>query len=164
MEDNKIIKDVILNCQWNVWYHHSLNNWLIGGYRKIFEIKSIRDFWEFHNNINCLGGINNLHFFIMRDGITPVYEDIKNRAGGTWSMLVPLQKAYLSWEFIAIQLVGETLSINPLSITGISINVKSDVSVIKIWNNNKTTNKIDQLTKIPNLQSEIIYRQHKLVN
>jgi len=61
-------------------------------------------------------------------------------------------------------LIGETLSTNPLSITGISINVKSDVSVIKIWNNNKGSNSASQLAKIPNLQSEIIYRQHKLVN
>jgi|SaaInlV_150m_DNA_3_1039698.scaffolds.fasta_scaffold68230_1 hypothetical protein len=162
--ENTDIDDIKLNCQWDVWYHHSLNNWLIGGYRKIFEIKTMRDFWEFHNNIDCLGGINNLHFFIMRAGITPIYEDIKNRAGGTWSMLAPMQKAYASWEHVAVKLIGETLSTNPLSITGISINVKSDVSVIKIWNNNKGSNSASQLAKIPNLQSEIIYRQHKLVN
>jgi hypothetical protein len=160
MDNNEDIK---FNCAWNVWYHHSLDDWTIGGYRKIFEIKTVRDFWLFHNNIGCLGGINNLHFFIMRDGITPIYEDKKNCYGGTWSMLVPLNKVNSTWISVAAKLMGETLSNNPLTITGISTNVKSDVGVVKIWNNNKMSSNASQLENIPNVQSDIIYKQHKVV-
>ena len=54
MDNNEEIK---FNCQWDVWYHHSLDDWSVAGYRKIFEIKTVKDFWNFHNNIGCLGGL-----------------------------------------------------------------------------------------------------------
>ena len=41
---------------WDVWYHHSLNDWTVSGYRKIFSILNIKTFWDFHNNIDCIGG------------------------------------------------------------------------------------------------------------
>lgn len=54
------------NTNWEIWYHHSLNDWSVNGYKKIWNINNIKTFWEFHNNIDCIGGINNLHFFMMR--------------------------------------------------------------------------------------------------
>ena len=161
MDSNTEIK---FNSHWDLWYHHTLDDWTIGGYRKIFTIKTVADFWNVFNNIDCLGGINNVHYFLMRKGITPTYEDPKNEFGGTWSMLTSSDKdkAYETWEFLATRLVGETLVDDPLSITGLSINVKSDMSVIKIWNNNTSQNSVTKLPKIPNLQSDIIYKKHQV--
>ena len=70
------------NSEWNLWYHHELNNWRVDGYRKIFHVKNIKEFWDLHNNIDCLGGITNQHFFLMRDNILPIWEDSANRNGG----------------------------------------------------------------------------------
>lgn len=155
-------EEIYLNTPWSIWYHHSLDDWSIGGYRNIHTIKTVNDFWRFFNNIECIGGINNLHFFMMREGITPRYEDKGNMYGGSWSMLVPMQKAYDLWETICVGLIGETLIQDSLSVTGVSINVKNGISVIKIWNNNKQKNDIRQLPQFKNLSSEIIYRQHKV--
>lgn len=158
--DNK--DDIELNSQWDIWYHHSIDDWNIKAYRKIFEIKTVNEFWKFFNNIDCLGGINNLHFFMMRQGITPIYEDQKNRNGGVWSMLTQPNKSYSLWETIAVKMIGETLVKDSLSITGLSINLKNGIPVIKIWNNDKTKSSVSFLPALPHLTSDIVYRHHKL--
>jgi hypothetical protein len=152
------------NTGWDVWYHHSLNDWSIGGYRKIFSISNIKNFWDFHNNIECIGGINNLHFFMMRKGITPIYEDTKNRNGGVWSILVPMAKAYDVWEEISAGMCGEYLIKDMAMITGLSINFnsKNNVSVIKIWNNDRIKNDISILPQFLKQYGNIIYRKHQL--
>ena len=152
----------VFNTSWDIWYHHSLNDWSIGGYKRIFPIDNIKTFWDFHNNINCLGGITNLNFFMMRRDITPIWEDLKNRNGGCWSILVPLINAYTIWEELAILMVGENLVQDSVIITGLSINVKSNTSVIKIWNNNRSYNDAKLLPSFLKQYGNIIYRNHQL--
>lgn len=151
-----------LNTSWEIWYHHSLNDWSISGYRKIFSINNIKNFWDFHNNIDCIGGINNLNFFIMRKNITPIWEDPKNRSGGCWSILVPVSKAYEVWEELCVLMIGENLVKESYIITGISINQKNNVSVFKIWNNDRSKSDIKLLPSFLNQFGKIIYNKHNL--
>ena len=151
--------DYPLNSSWSIWYHHTLNDWYLSGYKKIFSIKSIKNFWDFHNNLDCLGGITNAQFFLMRDPTTPRWEDPSNRNGGAWSILVPVQDAHEVWEQIAVRLVGETLG---HGITGISINQKSNISVIKIWNSDKNIRDASILCNVVQKYGNILYRPHKL--
>lgn len=147
---------------WHVWYHHSLNEWTLRGYKRIFTITNIKEFWDFHNNIECIGGINNLHFFLMRDGVTPIWEDAENRNGGAWSVLVPLDQAYHVWEQLAVAMVGGTLL--PEGCTGISINQKNNVSIIKIWNADKGIKDIALLPEVVRKFGNVIYRPHKVTH
>ena len=95
---------------WNLWYHHELNNWRIDGYRKIFHIKNIKDYWDLNNNIDCLGGITNQHFFLMRDNILPIWEDTSNRNGGSWSIkLNDISNVYNIWLKLSMMMLGETI-------------------------------------------------------
>ena len=80
------LQNAAFSTPWHLWYHHELDNWKISGYRKIFTINTISDFWDLHNNIEYIGGINNQNFFLMRDGVEPIWEDPKNRNGGCWSI------------------------------------------------------------------------------
>ena len=50
-----------------LWYHHDKDNWSINGYKKIFELLLIKDFWCIYNNWDKLGGITSKHFFIMNE-------------------------------------------------------------------------------------------------
>lgn len=147
---------------WDIWYHHTLNDWTVSGYRKIFSLTNIKTFWDFHNNINCIGGIGNLHFFMMRKDITPVYEDIKNRNGGCFSILVPVDEASDIWEKLAALLCGETLIKDNYAITGISMNARPNVYVLKIWNNDRTKNDPKILPDFLKKYGNIIYQKHKL--
>uniref|UniRef100_A0A6C0M0P2 Eukaryotic translation initiation factor 4E family protein n=1 Tax=viral metagenome TaxID=1070528 RepID=A0A6C0M0P2_9ZZZZ len=157
--DPEISQDYPLNCTWSIWYHHTLNDWYLSGYKKIFSIANIKDFWNFHNNLDCLGGITNAQFFMMRESVTPVWEDPQNRNGGCWSILVPVQDAQNVWENIAVQLVGDTPD---NGITGISINQKNNISVIKIWNSDKNQRSTSILTESIQKYGNILYRPHKV--
>ena len=57
MENNNNFKN-----EWNLWYHHQKDNWSLDGYRKLYTIKNISDFWNLYNNWDKIGGIRNKHF------------------------------------------------------------------------------------------------------
>jgi len=131
---------------WNVWYHHMKDNWKLSGYRKIYDISNIKNFWELYNNWNRLGGILSKQFFVMKNNITPLWEDKMNINGGCWSLKININLADKLWEYLSILLVGEKIYDND-NINGLSICVKkNNICVIKIWikdnnNNIKLLNK-----------------------
>lgn len=131
---------------WNVWYHHMKDNWKLSGYRKIYNISNIKNFWELYNNWNRLGGILSKQFFVMKNNITPLWEDKMNINGGCWSLKININLAEKLWEYLSILLVGENIYDNN-NINGLSICVKkNNICVIKIWikdnnNNIKLLNK-----------------------
>ena len=131
---------------WNVWYHHTKDNWKLSGYRKIYNISNIKNFWELYNNWNRLGGILSKQFFVMKNNITPLWEDKMNINGGCWSLKININLAEKLWEYLSILLVGENIYDND-NINGLSICVKkNNICVIKIWvkdnnNNIKLLNK-----------------------
>ena len=131
---------------WNVWYHHTKDNWKLSGYRKIYNISNIKNFWELYNNWNRLGGILSKQFFVMKNNITPLWEDKMNINGGCWSLKININLADKLWEYLSILLVGEKIYDND-NINGLSICVKkNNICVIKIWikdnnNNIKLLNK-----------------------
>lgn len=131
---------------WKVWYHHTKNNWKLSGYRKIYNISNIKNFWELYNNWNKLGGILSKQFFVMKNNITPLWEDKMNINGGCWSLKININLADKLWEYLSILLVGENIYDND-NINGLSICVKkNNICVIKIWikdnnNNIKLLNK-----------------------
>ena len=131
---------------WNVWYHHTKNNWKLSGYRKIYNITNIQNFWELYNNWNKLGGILSKQFFVMKNNITPLWEDKMNINGGCWSLKININISEKLWEYLSILLVSENIYKNN-NINGLSICVKkNNICVIKIWvkdnnNNIKLLNK-----------------------
>ena len=151
--------DLKLGDTWNVWYHHILNDWTLSGYKKIYTINTIKDFWDIYNNINLIEELNNLHLYFMRDNVTPIWEDNNNKNGGAWSILVNSDHAFELWEKLSVDLVSETIFNN--NINGISINQKNNIFIIKIWNNNKNLKNNTILPSYLNSYGNIIYKPHK---
>ena len=152
--------------EWNIWYHHTKNNWKIDGFNKIFKLSNIKDFWDFNNNINYLGGVNSHHFFMMKNNVNPIWEDENNKNGGCWSIKIPTEKAYELWIKLSLYLVSETvIEKNESSdiVNGISICAKNPMtSVVKIWNNDNKKNSI-KLLPVDLLNEygyNIIYKSH----
>ena len=157
------------NSEWNLWYHHELNNWRIDGYRKIFHLKNIKDFWDLHNNIDCLGGVTNQHFFLMRDNILPIWEDTANRNGGSWSIkLNDISNVFNIWLKLATMMMGETIvkdEKHKLSklVVGLSINLRNqNTCIIKIWNRDASLQSIKLLNDEINKEFgyNIIYKKN----
>jgi hypothetical protein len=77
--------------------------------------------------------------FIMRDGITPMWEDPKNRNGGCFSYKISNKNVFEVWRDLTYVLIGESLSANVTfvsSVTGITISPKKNFCIVKIWMTN----------------------------
>ena len=156
--------DTVLKNKWNLWYHHEKDNWKISGYNKFYDISTISDFWTIYNNWNKVGGISSKHFFLMQDGISPIWEDPININGGCWSFKVHENQCEDLWEDLSIYLVCDQLCPTiPDEIVGISIcSKKNNNVVIKIWNKKSKNNSLKLINEkiLKRWGTDIIYIAH----
>jgi hypothetical protein len=144
----------ILNSKWRVSIHNiHKSDWNLESYDDIYEFDSIGNFWRFFNNFQMLDKINNF-VFIMRDGITPIWEDLNNRNGGICSFKIDMYnrggRNELCSEImtcISLLVVNESFVSNNECINGLSYSIKNRSIFIKFWIKDFMTNKkfIDKL-------------------
>ena len=116
--------------EWALWYHHDKDNWKVSDFKKIYNIKTIEDYWQLYNNWDKINdGVNQKHFFLMQAGISPVWEDPENKKGGCWSFKVHASQSQDLWDDLSNYMVIENLSSKLNSITGISICLKKIIIV-----------------------------------
>jgi hypothetical protein len=146
LEPNKMI----LKSKWNLWIHSTRDrNWNIDSYENIFSFETVDDILKITLNFQKLG-IKHQHFFIMRNGIHPTWEDINNRQGCTCSFRTEIEYVGHNdsipmielWEYLIYSILGETLFDDNSIINGLSLTPKNNWAIIKIWNknNNDLTN------------------------
>jgi hypothetical protein len=136
------IKEQPLNNKWIIWRHVISNtNWKLDSFDKLFEINSIYDFWCFFANLENINFRNNT-IYIMRDNITPLWEDPKNRNGGTCSIRIEKTKVIPYITELCAYMVNEFLlnDDDDLEINGMSITSYGNWTYIKILNKNKEIN------------------------
>ena len=151
---------------WNVWYHHTKDNWTINGYKKIFKIDNGIDFWKIYNNWESLGGITSRHFFLMKNDTQPVWEDPVNTNGGCWSFKIVDSMATELWEDLSVLIVSNEL-VQGTEALGLSITLKkNNTCVVKIWNDNSNKNSIKYINKsiLKKWGTDIIYIAHMAEN
>ena len=153
-----------LSDTYTLWFHHvNDNNWSEESYIKLMEICSLKDLWEIRNSLpNVTSGM----FFLMRDTISPRWEDINNIDGGYWTFRVMKKDSSEVWYNLMSALVGNTLtkdSANYQEINGISISPKINNAIIKIWNNDATKHSSAILAgSVPGIvPEEAHYRKHQ---
>lgn len=151
------------NSKWNVWYHHTKDDWKIDGYRNIYTIDNVKNYWKLFNNWDELGGVSGKHYFIMKEGVTPIWEDENNRNGGCWSFKVEDNDSQNIWNDLSLYLVTESISKIKDDILGISICLKkNNNSIVKIWNKNSNNNDNELLSNdiLEKWGSNVIYIAH----
>jgi len=155
--------DIIQLDKWSLWYHHEKDNWKLSGYKKIYEITDSNNFWKLYNNWDKIKGINYKHYFLMRDNITPIWEDIENIKGGCWSFKVNEENTFNLWLDLSVYLVCNQLLINNSDLVGLSVCLKkNNNSVIKIWNKNSKNSSLNNINIdiIKKWGTDIIYIAH----
>jgi len=163
--DNKLM-DNNIDSTWNVWYHHTKDNWTVDGYKKIYKIENGLDFWKLYNNWESLGGITARHFFLMKDDTKPVWEDPINMKGGCWSYKILDSMAAELWEDLSVLIVTNELVQGTTSL-GLSITLKkNNTCVVKIWNDDSNKNSIKHINKniLKKWGTDIIYIAHMAEN
>jgi hypothetical protein len=147
-----------LNSDWVLWSHNMvLNDWSLNGYEKLFSIANISEFWKIMNNLEQIG-LNCMHLYIMREGVTPIWEDENNRDGGICSFKIDYHKSLELIERLCAEMILENLihdennnkiinEINGISISP-KINARNNWVIVKIWNKNNTHDTSKLLNKV----------------
>ena len=102
--------------------------------------------------------------FAMRSGITPMWEDPKNRTGGCFSFKVINKQVFEVWKALFYAMCGETLCINKQHsklVNGITISPKRNFCIVKIWLENCSLQDPNIVIDIPNLQKQgCLFKKH----
>ena len=125
-----------LNGKWNILAHlpHD-TDWTIKSYKKISTMSNVEEAIAITETLPDIL-IKNCMLFVMRDGITPVWEDPQNRNGGCFSYKVSNKHVHEVWRDLTYVILGETISSHQKfvsCVTGITISPKKNFCIIKIW-------------------------------
>jgi hypothetical protein len=125
-----------LQDKWKLWAHlpHD-TDWSPRSYKEVMTLDSVESTIALCETIpekmvtNCM-------LFLMRNGVLPMWEDPRNRAGGCFSYKVANKTVTSTWMQLSYSTVGETLTQDRnvrQNITGITISPKKNFCIIKIW-------------------------------
>ena len=125
-----------LSCRWTIWAHlpHD-TDWSVNSYKKIYTLGNVEETIAITETLPEVL-VKNCMLFIMREGISPVWEDPQNRNGGCFSYKISNKNVHEVWKEMSYVLMGETISSDiafSLNVTGITISPKKNFCIIKIW-------------------------------
>jgi hypothetical protein len=128
-----------LRYKWNLWAHLPQDpDWTVKSYKKIYQFKTVEEAIAITESLPA-DLVKNCMLFIMRDGVTPMWEDPKNRNGGCFSYKVSNKNVFEVWRDLTYVLIGESISTNSVfvnCVTGITISPKKNFCIVKIWMTN----------------------------
>jgi len=152
--------------KWDLYYHlpHD-KNWALDSYKTIMKDIDIVEKVMALNESIPESIVKYSMLFVMRNGITPQWEDPKNRNGGAFSFKVINKQVFEVWKIMFAALCGESLFIeNEInnSVTGITVSPKKNFCILKIWLDNCECKDPNMIITIPNLQKHgCIFKKHE---
>jgi hypothetical protein len=149
------IRELKMNNYYRLLAHHNADsNWNFNSYHHVTTLKTWEDISKLFNTLNLTNyksNIGNFDFFIMKNEISPLWEDEENRCGSICSIKIDtLKDGYNILKTIFFNVCNNTLMnisknnvpnwniINGVSfsckkIENVSSTVEQDYSMIKIW-------------------------------
>jgi hypothetical protein len=109
--------------------------------------------------------VKNCMLFVMRSGITPMWEDPKNRNGGCFSYKVINKQVHEVWKHLFFLLCGESLcgekNVNK-HVNGITISPKKNFCIIKIWLDTSNYQDPNVISDVPFLlKNGCLFKKHE---
>jgi hypothetical protein len=110
-------------------------DWSLKSYIKLYDFNTVEQTVSVTEMLppklvmNCM-------LFLMREGITPIWEDVRNRNGGCFSYKVNNKDVQDCWRQLTYVLVGNSISSNKALlpvVNGITISPKKNFCIVKIW-------------------------------
>ena len=152
--------------KWNLCYHlpHD-KQWDLASYKAIMnELDTVEKLIALNESISE-NIVKNCMLFVMRKGITPMWEDPKNRNGGCFSFKVVNKYVPSVWKALFYALCGESLCTDPKynsNINGITISPKKNFCIIKIWLSSCSIQDVNIIIPIMNLPKQgCLFKKHE---
>ena len=154
-----------LSDNWTLWAHLPHNtDWSLKSYIPISTFTTVEETVAVTETLpNAL--IENCMLFMMRKGITPMWEDPKNRQGGCFSYKVLNKNVSVAWKELTYSIVGGSISSRAGffdCVTGITISPKKNFCIIKIWMKNCEHQNPAVVSNIKGLQAQgCLFKKHE---
>jgi hypothetical protein len=154
-----------LHGKWDLYYHlPNDKNWDLSSYKYIMKnIQTVEQLIAINEALpekivkHCM-------LFVMRSGITPMWEDVHNRKGGCFSFKVLNKQVPDVWKTLFYAICGESLCIdknNSLNINGMTVSPKKNFCIIKVWLKDYTIQDPAVLIHIVNLSKQgCLFKKH----
>jgi hypothetical protein len=153
--------------KWDLYYHLPyVKEWDITSYTVIMKnIDTVENLIAINKHTPDLI-IKQCMLFVMRSGITPRWEDPRNKNGGCFSFKVVNKFVTSVWKLLFYSLCGETIFEKPIYnsfVTGITISPKKNFCIIKIWMENCSIQDPNLIVQIPNLIKQgCLFNKHDM--
>ena len=150
-----------LENKWTLYSHlpHD-TDWSLKSYQNIVNIECIEQLVSIFEVIPDKM-IKNCMLFVMKDKITPLWEDENNRNGGCFSYKIANNDVPNVWKNLCYLLVGETLSKKKANITGLTISPKKNFCIIKIWLGDCNNQNPQDITYFNGIDAQgCLYKKH----
>jgi len=150
--------------KWTLWAHLPHNtDWTIKSYIPIATFSTLEETIAVTESLP-VPLVENCMLFMMKDGITPMWEDKKNVDGGCFSYKVLNKNVSKAWTDLTYRIVGGCISNTQTfvnSVTGITISPKKNFCIIKIWMTNCNHQNPSVVLSVKGLQSQgCLFRKH----
>lgn len=109
------------------------------------SILKVEHFWRIYDYLKRPKDLHYTEYHLFKEGITPVWEDPQNKAGGKW--MIRLKKGIASryWEDIILAIIGEQFDVGS-EVCGAVLSVRNNEDIVSIWN--KTADNLEAVNKI----------------
>ena len=150
--------------RWTLWAHLPHNtDWSLKSYIQIATFSTLEETIAVTESLPA-PLVENCMLFMMKEGITPMWEDKKNRDGGCFSYKVLNKNVSKAWTDLTYRIVGGSISHTSTfvnSVTGITISPKKNFCIIKIWMTNCNHQNPSAVLPIKGLQSQgCLFKKH----
>ena len=124
-----------LSEKWVLWAHlPQETSWDMESYISVMTITYVEEMLSLiHTLPEKL--ITDCMFFLMKENVSPTWEDDHNKNGGCFSYKIN-HHIQQTWRDVSYSLIGKTLSTDAAfqkDITGISISPKKNFCILKVW-------------------------------
>eukprot|EP00005_Dracoamoeba_jomungandri_P004686 CAMPEP_0174258300 /NCGR_PEP_ID=MMETSP0439-20130205/7315_1 /TAXON_ID=0 /ORGANISM="Stereomyxa ramosa, Strain Chinc5" /LENGTH=217 /DNA_ID=CAMNT_0015341755 /DNA_START=31 /DNA_END=684 /DNA_ORIENTATION=- len=160
-------EEVVLENAWCFWHDKFIGPGLsVAEYEaslhKLCTFKTVQDFWKCFNNLPTVEKLKpKSSFHMMKDGISPLWEDPKNVNGGFWVMRVNKDNIANVWKELVLAVIGEQF--DPVmgdsdEICGLTISIRQYDDIIRLWTNNASAKTQALLSKVQDLVPNVELR------
>ncbi|XP_033110124.1 eukaryotic translation initiation factor 4E-like [Anneissia japonica] len=128
-----------LENKWALWFfkNDKTKSWA-DNLRIVTTFDTVEDFWAVYNHIQLASKlVTGCDYSLFKDGVKPMWEDDKNKAGGRWLVNFDKRQRHVdvdrSWLETLLCLVGEAFEEYGDHVNGCVINIRTKGDKIAIW-------------------------------
>lgn len=139
--------EMSLNTPWKVWVHsNNSSDWGLESYDSGSKLESVGQMLRFLYDFESLNK-RDYQYFVMRNEIAPIWEDINNKDGVITSIKINLGNrddsldiGAMAFKVICMLVLNESFVKNNTDINGVCFSIKNNSPHIKLWVKDRAQN------------------------